>query len=147
MPGLVRTPIQRVSMVTRRSLPQTIPNSDLPVAGLQNLATVPVNYHINFCHNVPFELQFFSYLILGVISPASVMVQWLGQLALTQQARVRFPVTEKYILSNPPVIISTSPIQKKGDKKKIENWIFLSFYFSARVTPSLRGLMDKASVS
>ena len=59
MPGLVRTPIQRVSMVTRRSLPQTIPNSDLPVAGLQNLATVPVNYHINFCHNVPFELQFF----------------------------------------------------------------------------------------
>ncbi len=27
-------------------------------------------------------------------SNKSVMVQWLGQLALTQQARVRFPVTE-----------------------------------------------------
>ncbi len=66
------------------------------------------------------------------------------------------PGNGKYILSTPQVkknislcvmyIFTNTPNPKK-EIKKIENWIFGNFYFSAKVTHSLRGLMDKASVS
>ena len=57
------------------------------------------------------------------------------------------PGNGKIHFVEPPSNYINIPDPKKKEIKKIENWIFLSFYFSARVTPSLRGLMDKASVS
>ncbi len=49
MLSLVRTPIQHESMITRISLPQIIPNSDFPVARLQENATLPVNVQSPLC--------------------------------------------------------------------------------------------------
>lgn len=42
MPALVRTPCQHESTPFESSQPQDVPNSDLPVAGLQQIATPPV---------------------------------------------------------------------------------------------------------
>jgi hypothetical protein len=131
MPGLVRTPIQRVSMVTRCSLPQTIPNSDLPVAGLQNLATVPVNNHTNFYHNPSVELQFFLMFNFGCFN-VSFRYCLVVRIAGSHPAGPgSIPGNGKTYFVQPPsnVHFYKHPQSKKKDTKnrELDMWKFLLF--------------------
>ena len=61
----------------------------------------------------------------------SGMVQWLGQLALTQQARVRFPVPEHVLFINKPLEFNMS------SKQGLTNCVLQKYqeYFTFELNP------------